>query len=115
MTFASDLTGAIVVPLVNVNPPPAIGDPVSILIPLGSWKIQTDGIVVFSLNEGNLNQDNSQIVFPEMAEFSFHLRINQNINMAMANIGSCRVVFYPKAEEGPNVEQIRGEPVGGKC
>jgi hypothetical protein len=115
MSFPSDLAGAIVVPLVNINPPPAIGDPLSILIPIGNWKIQTDGIVLFSLTEGAVNQDNSQIIFPEMAEFTFYNRINQNINLAMANVGTCRVVFYPRSEELENVEQLRSRVPGGKC
>ena len=64
--FLADLPGAIVVPLANANPPPAIGPITQTVLPIGKWKIQTDGIVLLSATDGPLNEDVAQIIFPEI-------------------------------------------------
>jgi hypothetical protein len=77
------------------------------MIPVGDWKIQTDGIVVFALGESALNPDLAEILFPEMAEYVFRATIPLSFNLSMANIGTCRVNFYPRAPDVPTVQEIR--------
>jgi len=105
--FLADLPGAIVVPLANANPPPAIGPITQTVLPIGKWKIQTDGIVLLSATDGPLNENVAQIIFPEMSEFVFYTSINLSLSLAMANVGTCRVSFYPENDKIENVEAIR--------
>lgn len=111
MPFNADLAGAISIPLTNALPPPAIGPLVEIVLPIGKWKAQTDGIVLMALTQGVINDGVSPIIFPEMAEFVFSLDTTQVITLSMANVGTCRVTFYPEFTEPRNVQQIRS----GEC
>lgn len=107
MTFVLDLQNAISIALQNPGPAPALGPEVPVVIPIGKWKIQTDGIVLIQIAEGAINQNLAEVVFPEMAEFVFQATIPLHFVLQMANVGTSRVNFYPEAPNIKNVEQIR--------
>lgn len=109
MTFNADVAGAISIPLTNGAIPPLIGPLVETVLPIGTYKVQTDGVVLMALTTGGINEEVSPIIFPEMAEFVFTLDTAQNITLAMANVGTCRVTFYPEFTAKRNVEMIRSD------
>jgi len=107
MTFVVDIQNAISVALQNPGPAPALGPEIPLIIPIGKWKVQTDGVVLLQVAEGAINQDLAEVLFPEMAEFVFSAKVPINLVLQMANVGTCRVNFYPEAPEERNVKQIR--------
>jgi len=109
MTFVIDIQNAISVALSNPGPAPALGPEIPITIPIGEWKVQTDGIVLLQVAEGAINADLAEVIFPEMAEFVFSCQIPINLVLQMANVGTSRVNFYPKSDDGKNVRQIRSK------
>jgi len=115
MTFVVDIQNAISVALNNPGPAPALGAEVPITIPIGTWKIQTDGIVLLQVAEGAINPDLAEIIFPEMAEFVFNASIPVNLVLQMANVGTSRVNFYPEHVKDKNVKQIRSGGGGSWC
>lgn len=115
MTFVIDIQNAISIALTNPGPAPALGPEVTITIPIGTWKVQTDGVVLLQISEGAINQNLAEVIFPEMAEFVFNASIPVNLVLQMANVGTSRVNFYPEHEKGKNVKQIRSAGGGSWC
>jgi hypothetical protein len=107
MTFVVDIQNAISLALQNPGPAPALGPEVPITIPIGRWKVQTDGVVLLQVAEGAINPDLAEVLFPEMAEFVFAAKVPVSLVLQMANVGTSRVNFYPEAPDEKNVKQIR--------